>query len=159
MKFSRKYVTGIIMQALSQGITPRKLALTCALGVVIGIFPIFGTTTLLCLGAAIVLRLNVPLIQLVNYVIAPLQLILIVPFIKIGTYLFQLHPFPYSAADLISLFTADLWLFAKEAGVALAIGIAVWMVLSVPLFFLIFYLSFWIFKRWRNTGHRELKSQ
>ncbi|MBA4058115.1 MAG: DUF2062 domain-containing protein [Marivirga sp.] len=156
MKFSRKHFTNVVIQALSQGITPRKLALTCSLGVVIGIFPIFGTTTLLCLGLALLFRLNIPLIQLVNYLVAPLQLILVLPFIKLGTYVFQLTPFPYSSDQLMSMFRNDFWLLLKETGLALTIGIGVWIGISIPLFFLLFYVGFWIFSQWRTTRQREL---
>jgi uncharacterized protein (DUF2062 family) len=159
MKFSRKYVVNKFIQALRQGTTPRKLALTCALGVVLGIFPVFGTTTLLCLGVAVLFRLNIPIIQLVNYLIAPLQLILIIPFIKIGTYLFRLTPFPYTTDQLFSMFRNDFWLLIKETGLALTIGTGVWAILSLPLFFLLFYLCFWLFSQLKRTGHRELKSQ
>lgn len=145
--------------ALRQGMTPRKLALTCAFGVVIGIFPIFGTTTLLCLGVAILFRLNIPIIQLVNYLIAPLQLILILPFIKIGTFLFGLDPFPFTADQLLSMFRNDFWLVLKEAGIALAIGVGVWTMLSIPLFFLLFFMCYWLFNYWSRRGQRELKSQ
>lgn len=156
MKFSRKHFSNVIIQALSQGITPRKLALTCSLGVVIGIFPLFGTTTLLCLAIAMIFRLNIPLIQLVNYIVAPLQLLLILPFIKVGTYVFQLDPFPYSSDQLIAMFRNDFWLLLKETGMALAIGAGVWFVVSIPLSFLLFFTGFWLFSRWRNLRHREL---
>lgn len=159
MKFSRKYITNMLVQALSQGITPRKLALTCALGVVIGIFPVFGTTTLICLGLAILFRLNIPIMQFVNYLVAPLQLLLIIPFIKIGTYVFRLNPFPYTSDQLLSMFRNDFWLLIRETGLALTIGVGVWIILSIPLFFLLFYGCFWLFSQWRRTGQRELKSQ
>ena len=48
--WKRRVVTPLIAQ-LKQGVTPEKLALTVALGLVLGIFPILGATTLLC-GAA-----------------------------------------------------------------------------------------------------------
>ena len=89
MKFKKNYIKSVLAQALYQGLTPRKLALTCAFGVVLGLFPVFGVTTLLCFVAAFLFRLNIPIIQLVNYLIAPLQLILIIPFIQVGIYLFR----------------------------------------------------------------------
>ena len=158
-KFSWKYISGLLSQALKQGITPRKLAVTCALGAVISIFPLFGTTTLLCFGIAIALRLNIAIIQLVNYLFAPLQIVLILPFIKIGTELFGLNPFPYSSEQLADLLRNDFWLLLREAGLALMAGIGMWILFSIPLFFFLFYLCFWIFSRWRNLRQRELKSQ
>ena len=60
MKFSPKQAKKILYNALRQGLTPHKLAMTCALGVVVGIFPVFGTTTILCFAVAIAFRLNIP---------------------------------------------------------------------------------------------------
>lgn len=141
---------------MRQGMTPRKLAVTCSLGIIFGLFPVFGVTTFLCLGVAIALRLNIPVIQLINYLVAPLQLILMIPFIKAGTYVFNLNPFPYSFDELMGLFSTDLWLLIKEAGIALLIGIGVWALIAVPLFFILFYASYWFFSQWKLTRYREL---
>ena len=158
-KFSWKYITGLLSQALKQGITPRKLAVTCAFGTVIGIFPLFGTTTLICFGIAIALRLNIAIIQLVNYLIAPAQILLILPFIKLGSYVFGLNAFPYSAEQLVDVFKNNFWLLIKEAGLSLLAGVGMWLLFSIPLFFIVFYVCFWIFSRWKNPAQRELKSQ
>lgn len=159
MIFKKDYIKNVIAQALYQGLTPRKLALTCAFGAVLGIFPLFGITTLLCFAAAFLFRLNIPIIQLVNYLMAPLQLILIIPFIKIGISVFKLRPFPYSSDQLLFMFRNDLWTLVKETGLAVAIGIGVWTLLAIPVFFIIFYVCFWLANQWKRRSHRELKSQ
>lgn len=61
-----------ILALLRQGVTPEKIAISIVLGVILGVFPVLGATTLLCAGAAILFRLNLPAIQLVNYVMYPL---------------------------------------------------------------------------------------
>lgn len=73
---------------LRQGISPRKLALTLALGFAIGCIPVLGLPTLLCAALALALRLNLPAIQAANYLAMPLQLVLIVPFVRLGELLF-----------------------------------------------------------------------
>ena len=60
-----------ILELLRQGVTPEKIALSLAFGLGLGIFPVLGVSTILCTVAAIVLRLNLPAIQLVNYLAAP----------------------------------------------------------------------------------------
>ena len=157
MKFSN--AKKIFHDVLRQGLTPHKLAMTSAMGVVIGLFPVFGTTTILCFGVAIALRLNIPLIQLVNYLVAPLQLIFIIPFIKAGTILFRLNPFPYNMDQLAQLYREDFFLLLKEAGIALALGVGVWASFSIPLFFVLYYVFFLVFSRWPKFSQRELKSQ
>jgi uncharacterized protein (DUF2062 family) len=158
MKYNLRNINNTLLKSLKQGITPRKLALTCSLGIVLGLFPVLGTTTLLCLAASLLLRLNIPLIQLVNYLVAPLQLILIVPFIKIGSTLFGLQTFPYSSEQFIAMLRHDFWQVVQEAGYALAIAIGVWGLFSIPIFFLFFFTGLWIFQKW-TANHRELKSQ
>lgn len=78
-----------ILDLLRQGITPEKIALSLALGIGLGVFPVLGSTTILCALAAILFRLNLPAIQLVNYFVYPLQLALLIPFIRLGEVLFR----------------------------------------------------------------------
>jgi uncharacterized protein (DUF2062 family) len=75
------------VQGLRQGISPRRLALTLALGFAIGCIPVVGIPTLVCAALAMTLRLNLPAIQAANYAVMPLQLLLIVPFVRLGGWL------------------------------------------------------------------------
>ena len=56
-----------LLSLLRQGLSPERLALSVAVGIALGVLPVLGTTTLLCTLAAILFRLNVPAMQLVNY--------------------------------------------------------------------------------------------
>ena len=149
MKFRWKEVKAVFYDALRQGLTPRKLATTCSLGIV-------GTTTMICLGLAIVFRLNIALIQVVNYLVAPLQLLFIIPFIQMGTTLFNLKPFPYDSDQLLSLFQNDFFVLLKEAGLALMVGAGVWATLAIPLFLLLYFIFYVVFSRWPKARQREL---
>ena len=75
-----------------QGLSPERLALSVAVGIALGVFPVLGTTTLLCGLAAILFRLNVPAMQLVNYLVFSLQLALLIPFIRLGELLYGADP-------------------------------------------------------------------
>ncbi|MBN2299057.1 MAG: DUF2062 domain-containing protein, partial [Deltaproteobacteria bacterium] len=96
-----------VTKLLKQGISPEKIALSIAWGVMLGIFPVLGTTTILCTVAAVLLRLNLPVIQLANWLVYPLQIVLIVPFFVAGTAMFGNSPFMQDAAQLIVLFRDD----------------------------------------------------
>ena len=106
--FWQRRVVALIVAQLRQGITPEKIALTIALGLVLGLFPIIGATTLLCSLAALLLRLNQPVIQLVNYLTFPLQLGLIIPVYRAGERLFFQTPVPLSFPLIQARFQADL---------------------------------------------------
>src|SRR5579859_3409847 len=73
---------------LREGISPRRLALTLALGFAIGCIPVIGVPTLLCAALALAFRMNLPAIQAANYAAMPLQIFLIVPFVRMGEWLF-----------------------------------------------------------------------
>jgi uncharacterized protein (DUF2062 family) len=66
---------------------PETIALSVVLGVTLGVFPIYGCPTLLCVAAALVLRPHVPLLQAINAITGPLQFALVLPFHRLGRHL------------------------------------------------------------------------
>ena len=98
-----------VLDLLRQGITPEKIALSLAIGICVGVFPIIGTTTALCALAAIVFRLNLPAIQLVNYLVYPLQLALIVPFIRLGEAVFRAPHVALSLTIMLESIKHSAW--------------------------------------------------
>ena len=93
-------VVNAVLNLLRQGITPQKLALTIAIGIGVGTFPILGITTILCTVAAIVLRLNLPAMQTTNYCAYPLQLALMFPFAHLGAKLLRATPIPFAPSGV-----------------------------------------------------------
>ena len=89
-----------ILDLLRQGVTPEKIALSLALGGVLGVFPALGCTTLLCTIVAIVLRLNLPAIQIANYFVYPIQIALLLPFFRLGEKLFRAASLPVSITQI-----------------------------------------------------------
>lgn len=127
----RRRVVGPILAQLRQGITPQLIALTIAAGLVIGIFPILGATTLLCAVFALALRLNQPIIQLVNYLVYPLQILLLFPFYRAGERLFGQPPVPLlSVVELSQRFWADPTQFFVDYGLVALYGVVVWILLA-----------------------------
>ena len=120
--FLRQRFVDPIKHLLIQGITPEKIALGLALGVVLAVFPVLGSTTLLCTVAALLLDLNLPVLQLLNWFMYPVQLALVVPFMRAGAYLFRTPPLPFSLPQMLMMFRADwshtlrmLWVSALQA--------------------------------------------
>jgi uncharacterized protein (DUF2062 family) len=115
---------------LRQGISPRRLALTLALGFAIGCFPVVGIPTALCAILALALRLNLPAIQAANYLVMPLQLVLIVPFVRLGGWLLASGTNQsVKAAGLFHSSPINMLLgFGGLAGHAML----AWLVLAVP---------------------------
>jgi uncharacterized protein (DUF2062 family) len=114
---------------LRTGMSPRRLALTLALGFAIGCLPIVGIPTALCLMLAMTLRLNVPAIQAANYVAMPVQLALMVPFVRLGRWMFTSGPQLSLGNSFLHGFSLQtLWASGSVAGQALG----AWLVFAGP---------------------------
>ena len=92
-----------LLALLGQGIAPDRLALCVAIGVVVGNIPILGVSTILCAAIALAFRLNLPAIQIVQAVMAPTQLLLMVPFVRLGEWILRVPPQPVSVKEGLAL--------------------------------------------------------
>lgn len=125
----RKFVRPVL-HLLRQGIAPERIALSIALGIVLGVTPVLGSTSLLCLLAAVLLRLNLPAIQLVNLCVYPLQLALLVPFIRAGERMFAAPPIQITVQEIAGLIRADVWNAIAALWTATMHALAAWLALG-----------------------------
>ena len=116
---------------LRMGATPETLAWSIAVGLMIGINPLLGSTTFVCLAVAFACRLNVAASQLANHVVYPLEIVLVIPFIRLGSRLFHTAPLPLTLSSLLHAaranplaLTRQLWMWEWHA-------LAVWAVVAV----------------------------
>jgi uncharacterized protein (DUF2062 family) len=130
--FLRRRLVDPVLALLRQGVTPEKIALSLALGIILGVFPVLGSTTILCAAAALILRLNLPAIQLVNYFVYPLQLALLIPFMRIGEKIFRAQPIPLSLPQLIAKVHANMWGSIQELWVTTVHAMAAWVLICLP---------------------------
>lgn len=107
--FFRRQILRPLADLLRHGVTPEKLAMSIALGVALGVFPMLGSTTALCALAALIFRLNLPAIQIVNYFVYPAQIALLLPFFRLGEKLFGAPHLPLSLTQLISMVRRSYW--------------------------------------------------
>jgi len=115
---------------LRQGISPRRLALTLALGFAIGCIPVVGIPTVVCAALALSLRLNLPAIQAANYAVMPLQLVLILPFVRLGGWIVSSGPNQAARAGAL-LHAAPLTLVTQLGSLA-AEALLAWLVIAIP---------------------------
>jgi uncharacterized protein (DUF2062 family) len=111
-----------ILALLRMGASPRTLAWSIAAGLLIGINPIVGTTTIVCLAVAFPFRLNVVAAQIANHAVFPFQLLLVIPFIRLGSRAFHTAAMPLSASAFLHAarttplaLTRQLWLWEWHA--------------------------------------------
>ena len=144
-----------IVALLTQGITPEKIALSLAFGIVLGVFPVLGSTTILCAAAALIFRLNLPAIQLVNYLIYPLQLFFLLPFIRLGEMLFRAAPLQLSLAQMLALARADLPHAIATLWLAGVHAMSAWLLIGPPAILLLYFLLSRALRQVASSGLRS----
>lgn len=99
-EFFRYRVLRPLLCLLRGGVTPRRMAWSLALGMAIGINPSVGLTTLIVILLAWIFGLNQVASQIGAHLVAPLHLVLFLPFVQLGVYLFHTRKLPLSAAQI-----------------------------------------------------------
>ncbi|PKL89603.1 MAG: hypothetical protein CVV23_04505 [Ignavibacteriae bacterium HGW-Ignavibacteriae-2] len=146
--FNSKYVSAI-KKLLLNGTSPKLIAIGISGAIVIGLFPVLGSTTILCTVFALVFRLNLPLVQLINFSVYPLQFILLVPLMKLGELIFGIEKLKYGLNEMVDLISNDalraiaiLWNVTMQA-------IGAWLLLAPVIALLFFFILHPIIKRIR----------
>ena len=135
--FPRRHI--VIQKAkdsLRKGLSKRKVIYSISVGLTGGLFPVIGTTTVLCLGLTFLFRANHALVQLVNWLIYPLQLLFMLPFMKLGSEVFGGPEFHLTLNQVREAFESGFFRGLEVIGIVHLYGIAAWLVLMIPLFLL-----------------------
>jgi uncharacterized protein (DUF2062 family) len=116
-----------------------RLALSLALGVVVSVMPVLGITTLFALALSAMLRLNHVAVVAANYAAYPLQIILFIPFFKMGAWVTRGPPVPFSLGQVQAEMAAGIWPTVLKYAEANARAMAAWLLVA-PLATWILYL-------------------
>lgn len=136
--FLNRRLVSPLLTLLKQGVTPRKLALSLGLGTAIGLVPVLGVSTALCALAALILKLNMPAIQLVNYLLTPLQLVLIIPQLRFGELLVDAPRFPITLESGLALLSHGAINAVQVLATAILHATLGWIVLAPLLTFVLY---------------------
>ncbi len=126
--FVQRRLVGPLLSQLKRGVGPKELAWSAGLGVALSVLPIPGVTSLLCTVVAVGLRLNLVTIQLANFAAAPLQLLLLIPFIQFGQRLLGEPALPLTLAQLKLELGSGAAHFLSFYAEALARGVLAWFI-------------------------------
>jgi hypothetical protein len=120
--------------AWRRDLSPEDLALLLAIGLVLGIFPMCGLPTLLCILASLIARVNFPALQIVNQLSWPLQIAMLVPLARLGSKI--IAPSGEFAAT-----------FAGKLGTAVLEAVVGWFCICIPLGFLLYFSLVCVLRR------------
>jgi len=132
---------------LRLGLSPAQLALALSLGACLGIMPVVWGTSLVCALAAYLLRLNQVLVQLANYIVYPVQILLFIPFGRWGSHWFGLRPLAFDLPQLQQQLTQHPLLFLQQCWQFNLCGLGCWL-LSFPFLLLVCGLLLRVLLQW-----------
>jgi len=136
----RRRIVDSILGLLRQGLLPRDLALCLALGAGVGLFPVLGVSTPVLTLIALQRRLNLAAIQLVSWLMGPLQLVLIIPFMRFGEWVLGSEPQPMTieaGMEIISQGVLQAIITMWDAIVHASVG---WLLVGPIMIFILYRL-------------------
>ncbi|CAK7344527.1 unnamed protein product [Dovyalis caffra] len=140
MGWLNKKIVDPLYQILRRGLEPKQLAFSAALGITLGIFPICGVTVLLC-GVAIGLLgslCHAPTLMLANFIATPIELSLLVPFLRFGEVMTGGPHFPLTSDALKKVLTGQA---SREVILSVAHALLGWLV-AAPFILAALYIIF-----------------
>ena len=144
----RRKVRDPLLAELRQGATPEAVSAAVTVAFALAVNPVIGSTTILCLLAGRLFRLNHVVMQVINHASYPLQLLLLVPFVRLGETIVGAEPIALSPAALIEEFGKSFGGFVAKFGMAYVHGLLGWA-LTVP-------LACWLLHRFLRALFRRL---
>ena len=128
-----------LVNLLKQGMDPSRLSLALTSGAIIGVFPILGIATVVCGGIAAFFRLNHPAIQLANYVVFPMQLVLFFPFLTLGETVTGNSLDEISKTKLVGTFNLGFLPAVEKLTQYFMLASLGWTLALVPLFAILYF--------------------
>ena len=118
---------------LKQGLTPKQLALSLVVSALVSVFPIYGISTIALTCIALPFRLNLPIMIAFSYIIEPLKLLVLIPFINIGASVFGTEHTLLSFDAIKTSYNTSFWSTARQLSYELLCGSVGWLLTAIPL--------------------------
>lgn len=122
-------------------LSAENVAMLLAVGLVLGIFPMWGCPTILCLLASLALRVNFPALQIINQLCWPLQIAMLLPLARLGSRIVG------PSSGFATSFLGRLGAGALQAVVG-------WSCVCIPLGFLLYIALVYLLRRNGNLWLR-----
>ena len=124
-----------------EGLTPEKIAFSLTIGILSGLFPVIGLTTVISIVLTLLFRQNLLIVQSVQWLLALVQVLLIIPFMRFGAFLLKHDVVHITMKQINDAFQPGVVSGLKTVGLFHLYGIFTWILLAIPAG-IIFYYSF-----------------
>ena len=135
-----------IIALFKQGLTPIELTQSIIVSSLISIIPILGLTTLLLTALSLKRNLNLPIMIAQSFIMWPVQIVMIIPFINIGEFIFSIPKTNHSSSEIILSFQNSFFGTLSHLSFELLCGFGGWLLTAVPFSLCLYLVSIFILK-------------
>jgi uncharacterized protein (DUF2062 family) len=144
-----------ITALFKQGLTARELTESIVASGLISIIPILGVSTFMITTLSLKRKLNLPIMLSLSYLMWPLQILLILPFIKLGEFVFSVHAPNHTVEEIIHSFQTSFFNTISHLSFELLCGLGAWFLIAVPVAIGIYLLLLLLLKLFLNRTNVE----
>jgi len=130
-----------------EGLAPEKIAFSVTIGIVSGLFPVIGTTTLISLLLTMIFRQNLLVVQSVQWTVGIIQVFLIIPFMQFGAYLLSQNAVHISIGQIKLAFQPGMLSGIKTIGIFHLYAILSWVILAIPIGVISFFIFRFVYRK------------
>lgn len=124
-----------------QGLTPNELSQSIIVSGLISIIPILGVSTFMITTISLKSKLNLPVMIALSYLMWPVQILLIIPFIQVGEFIFSVPRNHHTVEEIISSFQNSFFQTLSQLSFELLCGFGGWLLTTVPLAVVVYLVS------------------
>ena len=158
-QYIRKQYSSRILIPISnirkEGFSSETLALSISIGIIGGAFPVLGLASYICLLLTLSLKQNIIIVQVVNWLVYPIQILLLIPFMKLGNAIFGGGDITLTFHQVVFAFQSGILNGIKLIGIISLYGVFAWVVIAIPTLFILYSLFLLLF---RNIKKIKLKT-
>ena len=130
-----------IAALFKQGLTPRELSQSVIVSGVISVIPILGVSTFMITFVSLKSKLNLPVMIALSYLMWPVQIVMIIPFIRTGEVIFNIPRNHHTVEEIISAFQNSFFQTLSQLSFEFLCGLGGWLLTAVPLAVAIYWVS------------------
>jgi len=146
MKKKIKKIKHKIVALLSQGLSAKKIAQSIIFSGLFTVIPVFGVSTFFITLISIKKKLNLPIMITFSYIMWPLQILLLIPFIKIGEFIFSIPPRKHSIDEIIALYEDSFFKLLSQLSMDFLYAFAAWVLVAVPIALVLYWITLLVLK-------------
>jgi len=129
-----------------QGLSPIQLSESIIVSGLFSIIPILGVSTFILTTLSIKRKLNLPIMISISYLMWPIQVLLIIPFIRIGEFVFSIPSTPHTVEEIISSFQNSFFQTISHLSFELLCGLGGWVFTAIPIAIGFYLILFFLLK-------------